>query len=279
MTVHSAGATAPNEPTDSSTGPSPKAEQHRFEAEVSQVLRLVIHSLYSNPEIFLRELISNASDALDKLRFRALTDSSLVGSQPLVIRVRADEAGKSIVIEDFGIGMSHDELKKNLGTVAHSGSRAFLQALEDSKRSDVSFIGQFGVGFYSAYLVADRVEVTSRAAGSEDAWRWTSTGEDAFTLEPAERAVHGTEIRLHLREDTDEYASTWRLRELLQRYSDYISYPIQLLQEKWSKVEGEGDKVPERTWEYEQVNRATALWQRSPSDVKKEEYAEFYRRR
>lgn len=266
---------------------SNEVEQHRFEAEVSQVLRLVINSLYSNPEIFLRELISNASDALDKLRFHALTDPSLVQGQPLEIRVRIDETAKTITIEDFGIGMSHDELKKNLGTVAHSGSRAFLQALEDAKKPDVQLIGQFGVGFYSAYLVADKVEVTSRAAGSEEAWRWTSTGEDAFTLEPALREMHGTALTLHVREDKAEYLSTWRLRELITRYSDYISHPIKLLQERWSKAMGspsglqseanEEGQTPERTYEWEQVNRATALWQRSPSEVKDEEYDEFYR--
>ena len=255
---------------------SDEVEQHHFEAEVSQVLRLVINSLYSNPEIFLRELVSNASDALDKLRFRALTDPALVQGQPLEIRIRADEAAKTITIEDFGIGMSHDELKKNLGTVAHSGSRAFLQALEDSKKADVQLIGQFGVGFYSAYLVADKVEVVSRAAGADESWRWTSTGEDAYTLEPADREVHGTALILHVREDKAEYLSTWRLRELITRYSDYISHPIKLLQERWSKASEEG-QTPERTYEWEQVNRATALWQRSPSEVKSEEYDEFYR--
>jgi molecular chaperone HtpG len=254
---------------------SAAVEQHRFEAEVSQVLRLVINSLYSHPEIFLRELISNASDALDKLRFRALTEPELAGGQPLEIRVRVNEAEKTISIEDFGIGMSHDELKKNLGTVAHSGSRAFLAALEEAKKGDIQLIGQFGVGFYSAYLVADRVEVVSRAAGSSEAWRWSSSGEDAFTLEPAERETHGTELILHVREDKSEYLSSWRIRELIVRYSDYISHPIRLLQERWSKVEGEG-KVPEKTWEWEQVNRATALWQRSPAEVKPEEYEDFY---
>jgi len=255
---------------------SSQVESHRFEAEVSQVLRLVINSLYSNAEIFLRELVSNASDALDKLRFRALTEPALVGDQPLEIRVRVDEDNKTIVIEDFGIGMTHDELKQNLGTVAHSGSRAFLQALEDAQKGDVQLIGQFGVGFYSAFLVADRVDVVSRAAGSEQAWRWSSAGVDAYTLEPAERAAHGTEITLHLREDKADLLSTWRLRELITRYSDYISHPIRLLEQRWNKVEGEG-QPPERTWEWQQVNRATALWQRPPADVQAEEYEEFYR--
>lgn len=256
---------------------SPHAvETHRFEAEVSQVLRLVINSLYSNAEIFLRELVSNASDALDKLRFRALTEPALVGSEPLEIRLRCDPERGTLTIEDFGVGMSHDELKQNLGTVAHSGSRAFLQALEESKKGDVKLIGQFGVGFYSAYLVADRVEVVSRAAGSSEAWRWVSTGEDAYTLEPAERPVHGTEITLHLREGQKEFASEWRVRELVTRYSDYLSHPIKLLSERWDKSPEEG-QTPERKFEYQQVNRGTALWQRSASEVKAEEYEDFYR--
>jgi molecular chaperone HtpG len=250
-------------------------EHHRFEAEVSQVLRLVINSLYSNPEIFLRELVSNASDALDKLRFRALTEPALVADTPLEIRISTDAEKNTLTIEDFGIGMTHEELVKNLGTVAHSGSRAFLAALEEAKKQDVQLIGQFGVGFYSAFLVADKVEVVTRAAGSTAAWRWESAGVDAFTIEPAERAVHGTAVTLHLREDKHNYTSTWQLKELIRRYSDYLSHPIQLHSERWDKA-GEGEE-PKQTWAWEQVNRATALWQRSPSDVQAEEYAEFYK--
>lgn len=251
------------------------AEQHRFEAEVSQVLRLVINSLYSNPDIFLRELISNASDAIDKLRFRALTEPALVGQHPLEIRIRPDADAKTLTIEDFGIGMSHDELKKNLGTVAHSGSRAFLEALEAAKRQDVSLIGQFGVGFYSAFLVADKVEVISKAAGSDEAWRWISTGEESFTLEPATREFAGSTLILHLREDKREYLQSWKLRTLIERYSDYLSHPIKLWSEQWDKAPVEGQDGP--SFDYEQVNRATALWQRPASEVKPEEYEDFYR--
>ena len=184
-----------------------------FQAEVSQVLHLVIHSLYSNKEIFLRELVSNAADALDKLRFRAITEPELYeGDTELSIRLHADEAAGTLTIEDSGIGMSADDLATNLGTVAHSGSRAFLEQLAQSGNKDARLIGQFGVGFYSAYLVADRVEVVSRAAGSEEATRWVSEGKDTFTVEPAERASRGTSITLHLKDDHKEFAQSWRLR-------------------------------------------------------------------
>ncbi len=255
---------------------STQVETHRFEAEVSQVLKLVINSLYSNPEVFLRELVSNAADALDKRRFRALTDASLVASEGLEIRIRGDEAQKTIEIADTGIGMSRDELRTNLGTIAHSGSRAFLEALEQAQKGDVKLIGQFGVGFYSAFLVADRVTVTSRAAGSDEAWCWASTGESAFTLEPATRETAGTTIVLHLRDDRAEYAMPWKLRSLIQRYSDFISYPILLEEIDWEKAEGEGETPTEKRV-FKQVNRGTALWQRPPADVKPEEYDELYR--
>ena len=251
-------------------------EQHRFEAEVSQVLRLVINSLYSNPDIFLRELISNASDALDKLRFRALTEPELIAETPLEIRLRPDQEAGTLTIEDFGIGMSHDELKQNLGTVAHSGSRAFVEALEAAKKQDVNLIGQFGVGFYSSFLVADKVDVISRAAGSTEAWRWTSAGVDSFTLESAEHEHHGTSITLHIREDKREYLQGWKVRSLIERYSDYISHPIRLWTERWDKNPEEG-KEPVKNFDWTQVNRGTALWQRTPTDVKPEEYEEFYR--
>src|SRR5689334_17560554 len=205
---------------------------HAFQAEVGRVLSLVINSLYSNKEIFLRELVSNASDALDKLRFRALTEPSLLdgGDPALVIRLRIDEAatGKVLVIEDTGIGMTEAELVENLGTVAKSGSLAFLEKIEANAKKDVSIIGQFGVGFYSAYLVADRVEVVSRAAGTDKAWKWSSTGKDTFSVEPAERPRRGTEVRLHVKEEHKELLEPWRIRELVRRYSDYVAYPIEL---------------------------------------------------
>jgi molecular chaperone HtpG len=255
---------------------SNQVETHRFEAEVSQVLKLVINSLYSNPDVFLRELVSNAADALDKRRFKALTDHALTPSEGLEIRLSADSEAGTITIADSGIGMDHDDLRRNLGTIAHSGSRAFLEALEHAQRGDLKLIGQFGVGFYSAFLVADRVSVTSRAAGSDAAWRWESSGENNFTLEPAERETAGTTIVLHLRDDRREYAHAWKLRELVRRYSDFIPYPIRLLEERWDKAETEGAEPVSRK-EWTQVNRAVALWQRNPSDVKPEEYDELYR--
>ncbi|MFT7580569.1 MAG: molecular chaperone HtpG [Myxococcota bacterium] len=253
-------------------------ETHRFEAEVGQVLRLVINSLYSNQEIFVRELVSNASDALDKLRYEALTDHSLVGDQPLEIRVVPDSDAKTLTIEDTGIGMTHDELTENLGTVAKSGSKAFVEALENAKGGGdeaVNLIGQFGVGFYSAFLVADKVEVVSRAVGSDQAWRWVSDGAEQYTLEPADREERGTAIILHLKEEAQEFANSWRVKELITRYSDYIGYPIQLHSVRYAEpVEGEDPKTEPFI---EQVNKATALWQRPKSEVTDEEYNEFYK--
>ncbi len=232
--------------------------EHVFQAEVGRVLSLVINSLYSNKEIFLRELVSNASDALDKLRFRALTEPTLLeGDEKLVIRLRPEANDRVLVIEDTGIGMTEAELVENLGTVARSGSQAFLEKLEASAKKDVSIIGQFGVGFYSAYLVADRVEVVSRAAGTDKAWKWSSTGKDTFTIEPAERATRGTEIRLHLREDQKDLLEPWRLRDLVRRYSDYMAYPIEL-----------GGEA---------INQARALWQRPKAEITREQYDELYK--
>lgn len=251
-------------------------ETHRFEAEVSQVLRLVINSLYSNKEIFLRELISNASDALDKLKYRGLTEHSLA-KDALEIRIYADDEAGTLTIEDTGVGMTHDELVKNLGTVAHSGSKAFIDALAEG-RGDVQLIGQFGVGFYSAYLVADRVEVLTRAAGSEEGWRWTSDAGDSFTVESEPRAQHGTAVVLHLKDDQREFLSSWRLRQLVTRYSDYISYPIQVRVEKFdASPDGEGEEDAAPQLEFEQVNRAVALWQRPRTEITAEEYEEFYK--
>lgn len=250
-------------------------ESHRFQAEVSQVLHLVINSLYSNREVFLRELISNASDALDKLRFQSLQAPSLLGDDPeLRVRIAYDREAGTITIDDNGIGMTHDEVVENLGTIAHSGSRKFLEAVKArGEKSDVSLIGQFGVGFYSAYLVADRVEVVTRAAGQAEAWRWASEARDAFTVEPAERAERGTSVVLHLREDQKEYLDTWRLRELVRKYSDFVGYPIQLQKE----AEGEeGEEKPEAPG-FETANQASALWQRPKSEVTAAQYEEFFK--
>jgi molecular chaperone HtpG len=250
------------------------AETHRFQAEVSQVLHLVIHSLYGHKEIFLRELVSNASDALDRLRFRAITEPELlVGGEPLEIRIHPDREQGTLTIEDTGVGMTKDELVKDLGTVARSGSRAFLESLAEKGQKDLSLIGQFGVGFYSAYLVADRVEVVSRAAGSSESWRWASDATESFTIEPASLAAHGTKIVLHLRADQKELLDEWRLRSLVTRYSDYVSHPIKLAV---TRNEGQGAEA-KKTGSLEQVNRGTALWQRPKGELTDEQYDELYK--
>lgn len=249
---------------------------HAFQAEVGRVLSLVINSLYSNKEIFLRELVSNASDALDKLRFRSLTEPSLLEGEPaLVVRLRTEPDARVLVIEDTGIGMTEAELVDNLGTVAKSGSQAFLEKLEASAKKDVSIIGQFGVGFYSGYLVADKVEVVSRAAGTDKAWKWASTGRDSFTVEPAERTTRGTEVRLHLKEEHKDLLEPWRLRELVRRYSDYVAYPIEL--EVVEKRGDDKDKSEPPTKKNETINQGRALWQRPKSEITAEQYDELYK--
>jgi molecular chaperone HtpG len=248
--------------------------EHVFQAEVGRVLSLVINSLYSNKEIFLRELISNASDALDKLRFRAITEPKLLeGEAELVIRLRPDKERGVLVVEDTGIGMTEAELIENLGTVARSGSQAFLAKLEETAKKDVSIIGQFGVGFYSAYLVADRVEVVSRAAGSDKAFRWSSDGKDRFTVAFDERPTRGTAIELHLKEDQKSLLDPWNLRDLVRRYSDYIGYPIEL---ETTETEGEGDAKKTET-KRERINKGAALWQRPKGEITEEQYEELYR--
>jgi molecular chaperone HtpG len=237
--------------------------EHAFQAQVSEVLSLVINSLYSNPEIFLRELLSNASDALDKERFLAITapDSS---SEALRIRLVPDEAGATLTIDDNGLGMDETELKQHLGTIAHSGSREFLKQLQDKK--DVNLIGQFGVGFYSAYLVADRVEVISRKRGSSEAFKWTSDGKQSFTIEKAERGERGTSVTLHLKDEHKGFLQAFKLRELVSRYSDYVSYPIELV-----------TKDKEGETKLDRINQASALWKRKPSEISDEQYDEFYK--
>jgi molecular chaperone HtpG len=248
------------------SNPAPEKSTHRFQAEVTKVLSLVIHSLYSNPEVFLRELVSNASDALDKLRFRAVTEPGLLPEEErLRVRLIPNAAERTLTIWDNGIGMTLEAMTKELGTVAHSGTRAFLEKVEQSKRGDVSLIGQFGVGFYSAYLVADRVEVVSRAAGEEQAHRWESDGAETFTIETAERESQGTSVILHLKADAD-YLEAFRIRSLVRRYSDFLDYPIELITEDKNKE----DHV-------EIVNQGKALWLRRPADVTEEQYAELYK--
>ncbi|MBJ95047.1 MAG: molecular chaperone HtpG [Rickettsiales bacterium] len=245
-----------------------KKTQRKFKAEVSRLLQLVVNSLYSNKEIFLRELVSNSSDAIDRLKLAALTDDSLLDEdEELAIKISCDAEARTITIADNGIGMSRDELIENLGTVAHSGTLAFLQQAE---QSDARLIGQFGVGFYSSFIVADSVEVISCAAGSDgEAWSWTSDATESFTVAPAERDGRGTTLVLHLREDQDEFLDTWRLRSLINRYSDYVSHPI-LLPVTAPDGEEQEDKL-------EQVNEGNALWQRPASELDEEQYAQFYK--
>ncbi|MFY1826381.1 molecular chaperone HtpG [Myxococcus fulvus] len=254
---------------------SPQRETHAFQAEINQLLSLVINSLYSHKEIFLRELVSNASDALDRLRFRAITEPELLADAPeLELRIIPDAQKNTLTIEDTGVGMSHDELVKNLGTIAHSGSREFIQAMTQRGQKDMQLIGQFGVGFYSAYLVADRVEVISRAAGKDSqAWKWTSEAHGTFTVEPAERAARGTSVILHLKEDQKEFLDEWRVRSLITQYSDYVGHPIKL---QVTKTTGTGDDAKTES-SLEVVNKASALWQRAKSDITDEQYQEFYK--
>ncbi|GEN06129.1 molecular chaperone HtpG [Myxococcus fulvus] len=254
---------------------SPQRETHAFQAEINQLLSLVINSLYSHKEIFLRELVSNASDALDRLRFRAITEPELLADAPeLELRIIPDAEKNTLTIEDTGVGMSHDELVKNLGTIAHSGSREFIQAMTQRGQKDMQLIGQFGVGFYSAYLVADRVEVISRAAGKDSqAWKWTSEAHGTFTVEPAERAARGTSVILHLKEDQKEFLDEWRVRSLITQYSDYVGHPIKL---QVTKTTGTGDDAKTES-ALEVVNKASALWQRAKSDITEEQYQEFYK--
>lgn len=247
-----------------------QASTHRFEAEVEQVLRLVIESLYSNREVFLRELLSNGADALDKLRFASVTEPGLLpeGTE-LEIRLIPDRDANTLTLWDNGVGMSHDELVANLGTIARSGTRELAQKIAEAKEAgDLSLIGQFGVGFYSSYLVADSVEVVSRAAGSEEAHRWISDAKESFTVEPAERDVHGTTVVLHLGEAYSEYLDPVRLRELVKRYSDYLSWPIKL---RTSKKEGE-----EYVTSLETVNKGGALWQRPHKEIDDEHAHELF---
>ena len=232
-----------------------------FQAEVKQLLNLMIHSLYSNKEIFLRELVSNASDACDKLRFEALNNAGLYGDDSdLKIRVSFDKAARTITISDNGIGLSRDEAVEHLGTIAKSGTREFFSSLTGDQAKDAHLIGQFGVGFYSSYIVADKVTVVSRRAGVEagQAVKWESSGEGEFTVEMVEKTGRGTDVTLHLREGEDEFLSSWKLRQTIRKYSDHITLPIIMKKEQWD----EEKKEQVVTDEDETVNQASALWAR-----------------
>ncbi len=250
--------------------------KREFQTEVNQLLQLIIHSLYSHPEIFLRELISNSSDALDKLRHLTLTDDAykMVPFDPR-IDLDLDEEAKTLTIADTGIGMSEEDLVSNLGTIARSGTKNFLSQLSGDARKDSNLIGQFGVGFYSAFMVADKIEVVSRKAGEELAWRWTSDGQSGFEIEPAERMVAGTTILLHLNEEGKQYANSWRLQEIVKKYSNHIAFPIFLTYDKSEWNAEEKKSIKTRTTE--QVNAASALWRRSKSELTEEDYKELYK--
>lgn len=245
-------------------------ETRGFQSEVKQLLHLMIHSLYSNKEIFLRELISNASDAADKLRFRALSTPELYeGDGELYVRLAFDKEKRTLTLSDNGIGMTRDEVIDNLGTIAKSGTKAFLQSVGSEQAKDSQLIGQFGVGFYSAFIVADKVTVRTRAAGAsaDEGVFWESAGEGEYTLADIEKADRGTEITLHLREDQDEFLDDWRVRSIISKYSDHIALPVE--------VETRNEEDGTVTWE--QINKAQALWTRGKSEVTDEEYNEFYK--
>ncbi|MEY2677524.1 MAG: hypothetical protein RLZ00_216 [Pseudomonadota bacterium] len=259
-------------------------QTHSFQAEVSQLLHLVTHSLYSNKEIFLRELVSNASDACDKLRYEGLNNDALFeGNAELEVRVSFDKDARTLTIADNGIGMSQEEAIAHLGTIAKSGTREFMGKLSGDQKTDAkdqgALIGQFGVGFYSGYIVADRITVESRRAGlkAEEGVRWSSTGTGDFEVETITQAERGTKIILHLRNDAEEYLSAWKLKSVINKYSDHISLPIRMRKEEWK--EGENDQPGEMvlTDEWETVNQANALWSRPKKDVTDEQHAEFYK--
>ena len=246
-----------------------------FQAEVKQLLHLVTHSLYSNKEIFLRELVSNASDACDKLRFEALNDASLFEDQPnLEIRIGFDKEARRIIISDNGIGLSAQEAIDHLGTIAKSGTKEFMAKLDGDKARDANLIGQFGVGFYSGYIVADRITVESRRAGlaATEGVRWSSEGTGDFEVETITRERRGTDIILHLREGEDEFLATWKLKSIVGKYSDHISLPVLMRKESWDAEKGEN--VVSDDWE--PVNKAAAIWTRSKSDITDAEYKAFY---
>ncbi|WP_300708728.1 molecular chaperone HtpG [Limnohabitans sp.] len=264
-------------------------QTHAFQAEVAQLLHLVTHSLYSNQEIFLRELISNASDACDKLRFEALNNTGLYEDAPdLQVRLSFDKAAKTLTITDNGIGMTAQEAIDHLGTIAKSGTKDFMSKLSGDQKSDAQLIGQFGVGFYSGFIVAEKITVETRRAGAkpEDGVRWISGGTGDFEVETITRAERGTSVILHLREEALEYANTWKLKEIVGKYSDHISLPILMEKEEWKDGElidpnnEEAGRQPGgmvKTGEWETINKASALWTRPKKDITDEQYADFYK--
>jgi len=266
-------------------GKTQKKENMEFQTEVNQLLHLMIHSLYSNKEIFMRELISNASDACDKLRFEAISDDSLYeGDSDLRIEVEFDEDANTVTLRDNGIGMNRDEVIENIGTIAKSGTKEFLSKMTGDAAKDSNLIGQFGVGFYSSFIVADKVTLTTRRAGdkADQAVIWESNGENGFTLENTSKETHGTEITLHLKEEEKEFANNWRLRSIISTYSDHIPLPVKMIKIEEEVADGsdadkESDKKEEATVEWEVVNKANALWTEPKSSLKDDDYQDFYK--
>lgn len=250
--------------------------KREFQTEVNQLLHLIVHSLYSHPEIFLRELISNASDALDKLKYLTLTEDPY---KSLAFEPRIDldlnEIQQSLTVSDTGIGMNDEDLVEHLGTIARSGTKNFLSNLSGDAKRDSNLIGQFGVGFYSVFMVADRVEVVSRKAAEEQAWKWTSDGKTGFEIEPAERAQAGTTVTVYFNEEGKEYANSWKLREIVKKYSNHIAFPIYLTADKSEWDEKEKRSISKRATE--QINSASAMWKRPKSELKDEDYKELYK--
>jgi molecular chaperone HtpG len=250
--------------------------KREFQTEVSQLLQLIVHNLYSHPEIFLRELISNSSDALDKLRHLTLVDDAYK-ALPFNPRIdlELDEENNTLTISDTGIGMNEEDLISHLGTIARSGTKNFLSQLSGDAKRDSNLIGQFGVGFYSAFMVADRIEVVSRKAGEDQAWHWISDGKAGFDIEPAERAVAGTTVLLHFNDEGKQYANSWRLQEIVKKYSNHIAFPIFLTYDKSEWNADEKKSIKTRTTE--QVNIASALWRRSKNEITEDDYKELYK--
>ena len=261
------------------------AQKHSFQAEVAQLLHLVTHSLYSNPEIFLRELISNASDACDKLRFEGINHPEYYENDPdLRVRIRLDQENKTLTISDNGIGLSQQEAIDHLGTIAKSGTKDFMSKLTGDQKADAQLIGQFGVGFYSGFIVADKITVESRRAGlaADEAVRWSSAGTGEFDVEQIHKAERGTDIILHLREDALDYLESYKVKQIINKYSDHISLPIQMQKEVWQQEEAAEGETPKagqyvKTDEWETINSASALWTRNKNEISEEQYIEFYK--
>lgn len=279
-TMNEATTNPTNQTTSESTNNS-TAKSYSFQAEVAQLLHLVTHSLYSNPEIFLRELISNASDACDKLRFEGINNGSLFENDPdLHVRVILDKDQKTITISDNGIGLTEQEAIDNLGTIAKSGTKDFVSKLSGDQKNDAQLIGQFGVGFYSGFIVADKITVESRKAGApaDSGVRWISGGTGEFDVQNINKQSRGTDIILHLRDDALDYLENWKVKQIINKYSDHISLPIQMEKETWQEAETEGESGEMvKNGEWETINSASALWTRNKKDITDEQYTEFYK--